>query len=249
MRRVRPTFLALLSLLLFAVPVQAVTIVAPNGYAAVEGNDANSFPFNNFTGRYQQAYAADQFDSGLLSISEIAFRTDGGQPSWASLLTFTVNLSTSVNPVGSLSATFADNIGADQTLVFDSGASAAFSGTDAAGAGPNAFDVILTLDTPFLYNPASGDLLLEVLMESNTNLLPLNGFSYLDSVESTNGLFDVGVQRLFNSGGDVNATEAPDPDLQGSGLVTRFTYEVVPEPGTGLLLMAGLLALAARRRN
>ena len=85
-------------------------------------------------------------------------------------------------------------------------------------------------------------------METNTNVPPLNGFSYLDSVESTTGLFDVDVQRMFNSGGDVNATEDPNPDEHGSGLVTRFTYDVVPEPGTGLLVMAGLVGLAARRR-
>ena len=83
-------------------------------------------------------------------------------------------------------------------------------------------------------------------METNINGLPLNGFSYLDAVESTNDLFDVGVQRMFNSGGDVDATDAPNPDVEGAGLVTRFTF--VPEPGTGLLFMAGLLALAARRR-
>ena len=77
MRRSSLTLLALLSLaILPAALANAVTIVVPNGYAAVEGNDANSFPFNNFTGRYQQAYAADQFDSGLLSITEIAFRTE-----------------------------------------------------------------------------------------------------------------------------------------------------------------------------
>lgn len=251
MRRIHPILLALFSLLLPAAAANAVTIVAPNGYAAVEGNAANSFPFNNFEGRYQQAYAADQFDSGLLSITEIAFRTDAGPAAqnWLSALSFTVNLSTSVNPVGSLSDIFADNIGLDQTLVFDSGAGAAFSGTNAGLPGPNAFDVILTLDTPFLYDPASGDLLLEVLMETNANALPLNGFSYLDAVESENDAFDVGVQRMFNSGGDVNALDAPNPDLEGAGLVTRFTYTVVPEPGTGLLFVAGLVALAARRRS
>lgn len=247
MRRSIPTLMALLTLaILPAAFASAVTIVAPNGYAAVEGNTDNSFPFNNFEGRYQQAYAADQFDSGLLSITEIAFRTDAFQPSWSSDLTFTVNLSTSVNPVGSLSTTFADNVGADGAQVF-SASSGIFSSTSSGGPGPSAFDVILALDTPFLYDPSAGDLLMEVLMETNVNFTPLGGFSYLDAVESETGLFDVGLQRVWNSGGDTGALSG-NTDPEGRGLVTRFTYDVVPEPGTGLLVMAGLLALAARRR-
>jgi hypothetical protein len=46
----------------------------------------------------------------------------------------------------------------------------------------------------------------------------------------------------------VNATDG-STDLHGFGLVTRFTYEVVPEPGTGLLVIAGLLGIAAERRR
>ena len=43
----------------------AATIVAPNGYETTEGNNGNGFPFNNFTGRYQQAYAASEFVARL----------------------------------------------------------------------------------------------------------------------------------------------------------------------------------------
>jgi len=250
MRRFGPTLLALLSLsILPALAASAVTIVAPGGYDAVEGNDGNSFPFNNFEGRYQQGYAADQFDSGLLQINEIAFRTDADPAAadWTSNLTFTVNLSTSQNAVGSLSTTFADNVGSDATLVYTA-TSGIVGGTNAGGTGPNAFDVILTLDTPFLYNPANGDLLLEVLMETQVNFLPLSGFSYLDAVESDTGTFDIGLQRVWNSGGDTGALTG-STDVEGFGLVTRFTYDVVPEPGTGLLLTAGLLGLAAQRRR
>ena len=184
-----------------------------------------------------------------MSISEIAFRTDATPTTqqWLNQLSFSIHLSTSANPVGSLSTTFADNVGADDTLVFTSPAAALYGGTNAGGPAPNAFDLVLTLDTPFAYVPGSGDLLLEVLMDTNTKLLPASGISYLDAVESTTGLFDVGVQRVWNSGGDVNATDG-STDLHGYGLVTRFTYTVVPEPGTGLLVIAGLFALAARRR-
>jgi PEP-CTERM motif-containing protein len=234
-------------LLLPFASANGATIVAPNGYESTEGNNSGSFPFNNFTGRYQQAYSASEFVASPISISEIAFRTDvPAGDTWLNEMSFTVHLSTSANPVGSLSTTFADNIGADDTLVFTASAQL-FSGANAGGPPPNAFDLILTLDTPFTYDPSGGDLLMEVFLATQANLLPPAGFSYLDAVSSTTGLFDVGLQRVWNSGGDVGATDG-STDLHGYGLVTRFTYTVVPEPGTGLLLMAGLIALAARRR-
>ena len=64
MRRSSLTILSLtIPTLLLGVPAVAgaATLVAPNGFAAVEGNEANSFPFNNFEGRYQQAYGASEF--------------------------------------------------------------------------------------------------------------------------------------------------------------------------------------------
>jgi hypothetical protein len=240
---------SILILLILPFGAPAATIVAPNSYETNEANNAGSFPFNNFTSRYQQAYAASEFVASPISITEIAFRTDALQAatSWANLLTFTIRLSTSANAVGSLSTTFADNIGADDTLVYTASAQL-FTGTNAGAPGPNAFDLILALATPFTYDPSAGDLLLEVLMDTNTKLLPLSGISYLDAVESTTALFDVGVQRVWNSVGDVGATDG-DTDLHGYGLVTRFTYSAVPEPGTGLLVIAGLLTLAAHRRR
>jgi hypothetical protein len=116
----RTSFSILVLLLVPAVFASAATIVAPNGYAAVEGNNAGSFPFTNFTGRYQQAYAAGEFGSGPLSISEIAFRTDASPATqtWLNQLAFSLRLSTGVLPVGSLSTTFADNVGGDDTLVY-----------------------------------------------------------------------------------------------------------------------------------
>ncbi len=238
-------------LILLALPAAgafAATIVAPNGYESTEGNSSGSFPFNNFTGRYQQAYGASEFVASPISITEIAFRTDApAGETWASEMSFTLHLSTSANPVGSLSTTFADNIGVDDTLVYTASAQL-FGGSSAGAPGPNAFDLILTLDTPFTYDPTSGDLLLEVLMDTQTNLLPPASFTYLDAVQSTTGQFDVGLQRVWNSGGDPSAVTG-STDLHGYGLVTRFTYDVVPEPGTGLLLVAGLLGLAAQRRR
>jgi hypothetical protein len=60
-----------------------------------------------------------------------------------------------------LSATFANNVGADDTVVFSGplSLSSAFTGPSA---GPKDFDIVITLQTPFLYDPSAGNLLLDV---------------------------------------------------------------------------------------
>src|SRR5207249_8841041 len=73
-----------------------------------------------------------------------------------------IDLSTTSAGDDGLSTTYANNVGADDTVVFTRGAltlSSAFTGPPD---GPKDFDIIITLTTPFLYNPALGNLLLDV---------------------------------------------------------------------------------------
>ncbi len=55
-----------------------------------------------------------------------------------------------------LSTTFANNVGPDDTIVFNRGPLALTS------AGTDLFDITINFDTPFLYDPALGNLLLDV---------------------------------------------------------------------------------------
>jgi hypothetical protein len=145
-------------------------VVAPNGDAATEGNGDNSFSFNtNIVGvtsqRYQQVYASSQFSAltGPQLITEILFRPDAtlGQAFSSTLPNIEIALSTTSKAPDGLSATFAANVGANNTTVYSGPLSLLSSATRPPG-GPKAFDIAINLTTPFLYDPAAGNLLLDV---------------------------------------------------------------------------------------
>jgi hypothetical protein len=114
------------------------------------GNTANVFPFVVYNGEYQQAYAAADF-SGPITISGLSFFA-GPQGSTVTIQgTYTISLEYSANPVGSLSTTFANNIGANFTTIF-SGQST-----------QSGVNITFPASTPFTYNPSMGPLLLDVV--------------------------------------------------------------------------------------
>ncbi len=211
-------------------PAHAIepTVVVPNSARTTEGNSNNGYPFDlGQTGltsqRYQQVYAASQFGGGGL-ITQIIFRPDAfaGQAFTSTLPDIQIDLSTTSAADDGLSSTYADNVGADDTVVFVRGAltlSSAFTGPPD---GPKDFDIIITLTTPFLYNPALGNLLLDVRNYGGGTT------TFFDAVFTTGD----GVSRVYNQ--DVNSgTGSTDTE----GLVTGFV--IVPEPSSAALSLAG----------
>jgi hypothetical protein len=226
----RLTLLGALLLLGAINPAHAIvpTVVVPNSATTTEGNSNNSYPFDLTEAglssqRYQQVYAASQFGGGGL-ITQIIFRPDAfaGHAFTSALPDIQIDLSTTSAADDGLSTTFADNVGADDTVVFTRGQltlSSAFTGPPD---GPKDFDIIITLTTPFLYNPALGNLLLDVRNFGGGTT------TFFDAVFTTGD----GVSRVYNQ--DVNsATGSTDTE----GLVTGFV--IVPEPSSAAMLLAG----------
>jgi hypothetical protein len=244
-----PAFIAALALLgFFALPqvAQAQQVVAPNSLAGVEGNAENRFPFLVDGGlRLQQVFNASQFSaiSGPTQITQIAFRPDSslGAAFSRTLSNVTIQLSTTSAAADGLSLTFASNIGADVTTVRSGSLTLSSSFT---GVGPKDFDILINLTTPFTYNPASGNLLMDVLNQSPEN----NNISLFFDAPNTTGDSS---SRIYGTEGAPGATAGTS---DSSGMVTRFTFGnasvAAPEPGTLALLALGIVGrvLAKRRK-
>jgi hypothetical protein len=221
----------------------AATIVAPSAQASVEGNLDNLFPFG-ITGlssqRYEQVYRATEFGSGPLLITGLAFRPDAftGAAFSTTLSNVSIFLTTTTNAPDALSSTFANNEGADKTLVHSGSLSLSSADTGPAG-GPKAFDIVINLTTPFLYNPGSGNLLLEVQNFGG-------GTTTFFDAQITSG---DSVSRVFTL--DVNGANDAIGNTDTLGLVTEFlTAQIaVPEPSSIILFGSAALMFAAMRRR
>ncbi len=243
--------LAFIALLSLSISARAGLVVTPAGNVSVEGNRDNGFPFNlgaldqPSTIRYQQFYTADAF-SGLAPggefITQILFRPgaqDGA--AFASILPdIQINLSTSTRGPTDFSTTFDSNVGLDNTVVYGRGALALASGFTGPAGGPKAFDILITLTTPFFYNPANGNLLLDIRNFGGGTT------TFFDAQSSASD----SVFRLYSNTTDPNNVYALSATGYDTiGLVTEFVT-VVPEPGTwALTILGGGIALALLRKK
>lgn len=221
----------------------AVTIVAPTGLETTEGNSNNCFPFTGCSAidRYQQVFNTSEFVAltGPALITEIAIRPDAvfGQASTINFSNVTLSLSTTAAAADALSNSFAANIGADATVVF-SGALTLTSANTGPAAGPRDFDVIITLMTPFRYDPTAGNLLFEF-----QNFGTRTGRNIFDAVNAAGD----GTSRLFA----FNDPNAATGDLSTVGVVARFNTRpamAVSEPTLPTLFGLALLAAGLRGR-
>jgi hypothetical protein len=196
-----------------------------------DAGTGNCFPFGcAYNGEYQQVYTNSQFTGGPITITNLEFFNTQVDTSATAMNSgnWTISLSSTAADWNTLSPTFATNIGADNTVVFNGNLSQ-----------PWAFGDTLTINlaTPFTYNPGSG---LNLLMDVNVaGATAPGGLLYFD----TNGYNGGG----FNGNTIMGRVYGPGSVNAGYGLVTGFSTgpATVPEPSQTGLALVGLLGLVA----
>jgi len=189
------------------------TITTPGSARTVEGNSDNLYPFNGEPIRYQQVIAASEFTGGAGWITQLVLRPDGasGAAFSETLTNVRINLSTTTRPYNSLSKDFSQNTGPDEKTVLDGALalSSAFSGPDG---GPKDFDIVITFQTPFWYDPAAGNLLLDVRNFSGGKTTQLDA---QDAPDTTSRVWSL----------DVYATQSDQADpFPSTGLLVQFLF-------------------------
>jgi hypothetical protein len=213
MARLTKLVLALTTLLLFsfATPaVNAVTVIIGNNndlsrypFGKDPGAASSAFPDFAAGGVYQQVYAGSAF-SGPITITQIAFASKGQLTSGPGTATYNFNIALSTTAAGpnGLSTNLAANRGADFVQVFSGPLAATITANDQ-------FDLIINI-VPFTYNPANGNLLLDVAINSPTQFTA-GPVLYYDAG------FDSRTSRAANPGGTAGGAFT-----DGFGIETRF---------------------------
>jgi hypothetical protein len=217
-------FTLILALALTTLVFVSFSVSATNSTINIGANDNNSrYPigldpsangtsFPNFQtgGTYQQVYAKTAF-SGPVTITQIAFASHEltSNPGIATY-NFDVSLGSTAAAPNALSTNLAANRGAQLAPVFSGPLTANI--TDGAQ-----FDVVLDI-TPFTYDPANGNLLLEINFNAPVQ-------------------FSGGSLLYFRAGTDSRTSRAANPSgLAGGaftdnfGLLTRFTTQTNTAP-------------------
>lgn len=231
-------------------PALASSIVVPNAQATSVGNALDSVGAPDPDVRFQELFGSGQFLSlvnGPILIDQFAFRlapgTGGINVSLANVDLFMSTSQRFPNLNGGaaalMSSTFADNVGPDNTLVYHGPVHFSSPGCPVNGTTPCAFDLVLTLQHPFLYDPNQGRLLMDFSVSGISGQT-----AYFDSMDFA------GFPTPYGSIASVSAPLGSTSGHFGAdGDITQFRFTSVPEPATMTLLVVGLGAAAAALRR
>jgi hypothetical protein len=156
--------------------LHAQVVVVPNAQATNDGNAFATTPTGPALVRAMRIFDASQFAalSGPSFLTQFAWRPDRilGQ-SGPHSVNLRIYASTTTRSVAGLSMTFADNLGADNTLVFN-GTLNWTTGNLPGPGNTRQFDIVFPCTTPFLYDPAAGNLLLDTQLSGNGQSITLD---------------------------------------------------------------------------
>lgn len=206
--------------LAFAAPANAAPVVFGSPTPSFTGDCTPGC-----TPSFQTVYSGAAFGVSPVSISTISyFLADVGiSGPGLNTSTYTITLSTSVNPVGSLSSNFADNVGPDVATFY--------VGIPAVPATAGWFTFS---GSPFAYNPTAGDLLVDIQTTGNNFIYS----SYEGSGFNAQRLYSFAVNDVS---GQVNSP--------GYHIVTQFNAAAVPEPAAWAMMVIGFGMVGAVVRN
>jgi hypothetical protein len=201
-----------------AAPVFGQSIVVPNRNSAVTGNDTSGSLAGLTSLRAQVVIDPDQFPGlGPINITGFTWRAAPGTGALNVSISGNIYLSTSPNWANStghplLSTTFANNVGADNTLVM-SPSNVAITSAGCAAPGPCPFANNIVFTTPFLYNRANGPLLIDTQL-TTVSSSGTGEFDVIDCPNTTCVTNNVFVAPLGAATGTV----------EGGGNITQITY-------------------------
>lgn len=219
-----------------------ISVVSPHQYADSEGPDRSGIWPE--AARAQGIAHRSEFDAlpvGGAWLTEIRFRPDGAVHVGEVASFGRVQISLSVTQVDPLdiSFTFADNITGTPVEVHNAAWSSTVINPDPPGAETRPFDFRIPLETPYFYNPAEGNLLVDSIFE-----MPGSGVNDL-------ARFDVNSSNAFFE--KANIWTGPLGVDSPVSFPARFTsiheYVFIPEPSTFALTALAFLAVVCRVRT
>ena len=214
-----------------------LAVVSPGGLENVEGNELSDTSLESF--RIQFLYQASDFSSipeGGAFISGQALRADGSETDEGTNTFDHLKITLSTTTATDLSTRFADNLGADATVVFEGSTSISYP-VDGPIGGPNPFGADVEFDTLFFYDPSTmGNLLLDALSSSGNDTPGLSKDWHRPAAGELVTVFTVGDHSGEVAEGTSRAI-----------IVRQFT--IIPEPSTFILCALGLIGLCFYRQR
>jgi hypothetical protein len=226
-----------------ALAMHAGTIVVPGNYESTPGaGGGNTYPFSQEKLRYQQILPGSAI-AGPLLLNGIAFRASPvfTLPAEA-LIDMRIDLSITAITPETLDTTFAANAGPVVTTVFLDIKHAQISGSINPD-GTTPFDLFFPFLSNFAFDPAQGNLLLDIRIGANPNGTNISG----RDVFITGSIFPA---RVYG------AIDQSTGAIDNTALIAQLSFDdgtppatAVPEPATILLTFLVLVIVPLYRRR